>query len=76
MERDTTENLCTAGEFHAGTSENNQHVQKLTKSWSKIALAIGDLDVHAKPCAGDVPSNKIFNHENHLSQFHSRYRTS
>ena len=76
VERDTTENLCAAGEFHSGNKENNQHVQKLTKSWSEMALAIGGLDVHAKLCAGDVRSNEICNHKNHLSQFHNRYRTS
>ena len=75
MERDSTENLCVAGEFHSGSSTNNQHVQKLTESWSEMALAIGNLDVHAKLCVGDVRSNEIFDHKNHLSQFHSRYRT-
>ena len=39
-----------------------------------MALAIGDLDVHAKLCVGDVPSNEIFYHKNPLSQFHNRYR--
>ena len=48
-ERDSTENLCAAGEFNSSSSTNNRHVQKL-KSWSKMALAIGDLDVHAKLC--------------------------
>ena len=41
-----------------------------------MALAIGDLDVHAKLCVGDVPSNEIFYHKNPLSQFHNRYRAS
>ena len=41
-----------------------------------MALAIGDLDVHAKLCVGDVHSNEIFYHKNHLSQFHNRYRAS
>ena len=59
VERDATENLCAAGEFHSGNKENNQHVQKLTKSWSEMALAIGGLDVHAKLCAGDVRSNIV-----------------
>ena len=48
-ERDSTENLCAAREFNSSNSTNNRHVQKL-KSWSKMALAIGDLDVHAKLC--------------------------
>ena len=48
-ERDSTENLCAAGEFNSSSSTNNRHVQKL-KSWSKMAPAIGDLDVHAKLC--------------------------
>ena len=25
-ERDSTENLCAAGEFHSGSSTNNQHI--------------------------------------------------
>ena len=75
-ERDSTENLCSAGEFHSGRSTNNQHIQKLTESWSEMGLAIGDLDVHAKLCVGDVRSNEIFYHKNHLSQFHNRYRAS
>ena len=53
-QRDSTENLCAAGEFHFVSSTNNQHAQKLTESWSEMALAIGDLDVHAKLCVGDV----------------------
>ena len=67
-----TEILCAAGEFHSGSNRNNQHVQKLTKSWSEMALAIGDLDVHAKLCVWNVRSNEIFYHKNHLSQFHNR----
>ena len=46
-ERDSIGNLCAAGEFHSGSSTNNQHVQKLTKSWGEMALAMGDLNVHA-----------------------------
>ena len=75
-ERDSTENLCAAREFHSGCSKNNQHVQKLFESWSEMALATGDLDVHAKLCASDVRSNEIFYHKNHLSQSHNRYRAS
>ena len=75
-ERDSTENLCAAREFHSGCSKNNQHVQKLFESWSEVALATGDLDVHAKLCASDVRSNEIFYHKNHLSQSHNRYRAS
>ena len=75
-ERDSTENLCAAGELHSGSSTNSQHLQKLTESWGEMALAIGDLDVHAKLCVGDVRSNEIFYHKNHLSQFHNRYRVS
>ena len=74
VERETKQKICAAGQFHSGGSTNNQHVQKLTESWSKMALAIGDLDVHAKLCVGDVPSNEIFYHKNPLSQFHNRYR--
>ena len=55
---------------------DNQHVHKLTESWSKMALAIGDLDAHAKLCVGNVFSNKIFYHKNHLSQFCNRYQAS
>ena len=72
-ERDSTENLCVAGEFHSSSSTNNQHVQKLTDSLSEMALAIGNLDVHAKLCVGDVRSNEVFYHKNHLSQFHNRH---
>ena len=75
-ERDSTEHLCAAGEFQFGSSTNNQHVQKLTESWNGMALAIGDLDVHAKLRVGDVRENEIFYHKNHLSQFHNRYRAS
>ena len=75
-ERDSIENLCAAGEFHSGSSTNSQYVQKLTESWSEMALAIGDLDVHAKLYVGDARSNEIFYHKNHLSQFHNRYRAS
>ena len=60
---------CYAGEFHSGSNANNQHVQKLTESWREMALATGNLDVHAKLCVGDVRSNEIFYHKNHLSQF-------
>ena len=67
---------CYAGEFHSGSNANNQHVQKLTESWREMALATGNLDVHAKLCVGDVRSNEIFYHKNHLSQFHNRYRAS
>ena len=49
------------------TQQKIQHVQKLTESWSKMAVAISDLDVHAKLCGGDVRSNEIFYHKNHLS---------
>ena len=62
-ERDSTENLCAAGEFHSGSSTNSQYVQKLTESCSEMALAIGDLDVHAKLCVGDAHSNEIFYHK-------------
>ena len=34
------------------------------------------MDVHAKLCLGDVRSNEIFYHKNHLSQFHNRHRAS
>ena len=37
-----------------------------------MALANCDLDVHAKLCVGDVLSNEVFYHKNHLSQFHNR----
>ena len=47
-ERDSTGNLCAAEELHSGSNTNNQHVQKLTESWSVMALTIDDLDVHAK----------------------------
>ena len=73
-EKDSTENLCAAGEFHYGSSTNNQYVQKLVESWSEMALAISDLDLHAKLCVGDVRSNEIFYHKNLLSQFPNRYR--
>ena len=43
-ERDSIGNLCAAGEFYSGSSINNQNVQKLTKSWGEVALAIGNLD--------------------------------
>ena len=71
-ERDSTENLCAAGEFQSGSSTNNQHVQKLTESWSEMALAIVDLDAHAKLCVVDFLSNEILYHENHLSRFNNR----
>ena len=74
--RDSTENLCAAGEFHAGSSTNNTHVHKLTESLSEMAVATGDLDVHAKLCVGDVRSNELFYCKNHLSQFHNSYRAS
>ena len=74
VEKESTENFCAAEEFHFGSSTNNQHVQKLLETWSEMALAIGDLDVHAKLCVGDVCSNEILYHKNHLSQFHNTYR--
>ena len=74
--KDSTENLCATGEFHYGSSTNNQHVQKLAESWSEMALEISDLDVHAKLCVRDVRSNEIFYHKNLFSQFHNRYRAS
>ena len=49
-------------------------MQKLTEPWREMALAIGDLDIHAKLCVGDVHSNEIFYHKNHPSQFYNRYR--
>ena len=39
-----------------------------------MALAIADLDVHAKSFTGDILSNEILYHKNHLSQFYNRYR--
>ena len=51
-------------------------MQKLTESSREMALAIGDFDIHAKLCVGDVHSNEIFYHKNHASQFHNRYRAS
>ena len=75
-QRDSTENLCAAGEFHSGSNTNNQHVQKLTESWSVMALTIDHLDVHAKLCVGDVHSNEIFYHKNHLLQLYNRSRAS
>ena len=30
VERETQQKICAAGEFHSGSSTNNQHVQKLT----------------------------------------------
>ena len=68
--------MCAAGEFHSGSNTNNQHVQKLTESWSVMALTIDDLDVHAKLCVSDVHSNEIFYNKNHLSQLYNRYRAS
>ena len=58
-ERDSAENLCAEGEFRSGSSMKNQCVQKLTESWSEMALAIGDLEVHAKLCVGDVGFNSF-----------------
>ena len=46
-ERDSIGNLCAAVEFYSRSSTNNQNVQKLTKSWGEVPLAIADLDVHA-----------------------------
>ena len=66
-ERNSTENLCVVGEFYCVNSTNNQYVQKLTESWREMALAIGDLDVHAKLCVVDVRLNEIFFHKNYLS---------
>ena len=31
-ERNSREHLCAVGEFHSGSSTNNQHVKKLTES--------------------------------------------
>ena len=56
--------MCAAGEFNSSSSANNQHVQKSTESWSKMALAIGGFDVHAKLCVCNVRSNEIFYHIN------------
>ena len=49
------------------TQQKIQHVHKLTESWSEMALAINDLDVHAKLCGANVRSNEIFYHKNYLS---------
>ena len=49
------------------TQQKIQHVRKLTESSSEMALAINDLDVHAKLCGADVRSNEIFYHKNYLS---------
>ena len=68
--------MHAAGEFHSDNSRNTQHVQKLTESWSEMALAISNLDIHGKLGVGDVLSSEIFYHKNHLSQFHNRYRAS
>ena len=71
------ENLCAAGELHSGSSSSNsQHVENLTASWRDMALAIGDLDVHAKLCVGDIRSNEVYYHKIHLVQFRNRYRAS
>ena len=75
-ESDSTEYLCAAGEFHSGTTTNNQHVQTLTESWSEMAPAIDDLDVNLKLRVGYVLSNGVFYCKNHVPQFHNRYRAS
>ena len=60
-EEDLKEHLCAAGELHSGSSgSNSQHVGNLTASWRDMALAIGDLSVHAKLCVDDVRSNELY----------------
>ena len=56
--------MCAVGEFHSDSSTYNQHVQSLTESWSKMVLAVGDLDVHAKLCVGGVCSNEMLYDKN------------
>ena len=73
-EEDSKENLCAARELLHGSSP--QHVVDLTTNWRTMALEIGDLDVHYKLCAGDVRSNEIYYHRNHLVEFRDRYRSS
>ena len=59
----SAENFCAdAEEFRSGISRNYQHLQNLTESWSEVALAIADLDVHAKSFTGDILSNEILYH--------------
>ena len=76
-ERETQQKICVLQESFSTnnrSSANNQHVQILPESWCEMFLVIADLDVHAKLCVGDVRSNEIFYHKNHLSRFYNTYR--
>ena len=47
-EHDLLDNLCAAGEYHSGVkSSNSAHVDSITEKWKKMALELGELDIHA-----------------------------
>ena len=78
---DLKENLCAAGEFHSGSNasaSSNEHVDSLTNSWKQMALELGELDIHARLCIGDVRSNEIYYHNNSTCyiNFRNRHRDS
>ena len=41
-----------------------------------MALHLGDIDLHAKLCVGDVRANEIFYHKLHYTHFRNRFRDS
>ena len=74
---DSEENLGAAGEYHSGGGNPNTiHVGTLTETWKHMALQLGELDIHAKLCVGDVRAREIYYHKSHLVQFRNRFRNS
>ena len=74
-ENDSRENLCAAGEYHNNSNSSIDHVSTLTEQWREMALHLGELDIHAKLCVGDVSANEIY-HKLHYTQFRNRYQAS
>ena len=63
-EHDATENLHSAGAFHASKSKlNTEHVMKLTNNWRDIAVYIGDNALVNRLMIGDLGANSSFYHK-------------
>ena len=69
--------LTAAGEYHSESNNpNTRHVESLTENWKQMAMELGELDIHAKLCCGDVRASKIYYHkETCYMQFRDRYRS-
>ena len=57
---DYKDKLTAAGEYHSGSNNpNTKHVESSRKKWKEMAMQLGELDVNAKLCCGDVQTSQI-----------------